>query len=65
MQLVKMPRLLIVAVGMCLFLAALYGVRQFGAFGSAEHALLALGAGGVCLAIVAGLIYANKTENIW
>jgi len=61
MQVVKMPRLLIVAVGMSLFLAALYGVRQFGALGSAEHALLALGAGAVCLAIVAGLIYANKT----
>ena len=59
MRSVKMPWSVIVAVVLCLFAAALYGARQYGAFGSAAHVWLAVGAGVGCLALIAGLIYAN------
>lgn len=56
---VRMPRTVIVAIGLCLFFAGLYGLRQYGAWGSSEHALLAVAAGLGCAAIIASLIYAN------
>ena len=56
---VRMPRAVIVAVTFCLFLAVLYGLRQYGALGSPEHALLAGAAGVACAAMIISLIWAN------
>ncbi|HEX7009468.1 MAG TPA: hypothetical protein VF184_05770 [Phycisphaeraceae bacterium] len=59
MSAVKMPRLVIAAVVLCLFALALYASREYSQLGVTSHLALALGAGAACLAIVGGLIYAN------
>ncbi|MFW6059185.1 MAG: hypothetical protein ACODAQ_03335 [Phycisphaeraceae bacterium] len=59
MRSVKMPQRIIVAIVLGLFVAALFGIRQYGALGSAGYGVLALGAAAVCAMIVGGLIYAN------
>lgn len=59
MRWVRMPWTVIGAVVVCLFLAGLYGLRQYDMLGRPEYAVLAAGAGLTCLAIIGGLIYAN------
>ncbi len=56
---VKMPRTVIATVVLCLFAVVLYSLRRYGNAGEADYALLAVGAGTVCLALIGGLIYAN------
>lgn len=59
MRSVRLPQVVMVAVALGQFVAALYGIRQYGALGEAGYGLLALAAGAVGAAFVAGLIYAN------
>ena len=56
---VRMPRFVIFAVAVSLFVAGLYGLRQYGVLGHVEYAILAAAAVVACLALVGGLIYAN------
>lgn len=59
MRWVRMPWVVIVAVVVCLFLVGLYGLRQYGVMGRWEYAVMAVAAAAACLALVAGMIYAN------
>lgn len=59
MNAVRMPRWTVAGAVLCLFALALYAVREYGSVGAVSHLTLGVGAGLVCLAIVAGLIWAN------